>query len=163
MAFLTESVCKGTVFEIAEGRTCHVYVAAHYVQAKPPCRIHGFFQGKRPRHKPLGVNIAEVEAHDHEALEPQAGPWKGDLCDVPTDGLVGPMADGSRFARLADSNALVLLQDTTATVLQLAHLVLTGFLDGEKVVPVLLDDIGHILCALPAFQLMKGTRSVASR
>ena len=49
--------------------TCHVDVAAHDVQARPPCvlasrhgGVDGQLQGLRPRRRPLGINAAEVHA-----------------------------------------------------------------------------------------------------
>ena len=42
------------------------------------------------------------------------------------------MGDGLNLARLADCNALVLLQDKIVGVVQVGHLVLVRFLDGER-------------------------------
>ena len=95
--------------------------------------VEGQLQGERPRHRPLGINATEVHAHDYEAIEPQAWPLKQDLRDVPMDGLVSEMGDGLNLARLADCNALVLLQDKIVGVVQLGHLVRVRFLDGEEV------------------------------
>ena len=77
-------------------------------------------------------------------LSPKAWPLKQDLRDVPMDGLVSEMGDGLNLARLADCNALVLLQDKIVGVVQLGHLVRVRFLDGEEVVALFNQDCGQV-------------------
>ena len=65
--------------ELRGGRAMVIF-AAHDVQARAACvqafqhgSIQGLPQGLGPRHSALGVLATEVDAHDHEAPEPQAG------------------------------------------------------------------------------------------
>jgi len=71
------------------------------VQAFQHGNIQGLPQGLGPRHSALGVLATEVDAHDHEAPEPQSGLLKGDFCHQPRDLLCGPMGDAFNLVRQA--------------------------------------------------------------
>ena len=66
--------------------------------------------------KALGVLATELDAQEHEALEPQAGLLKGDFCHQPRDLLCGPMGDAFYLVRQAGSNALVFFQNQVGVV-----------------------------------------------
>ena len=107
------------------------------------------------------MNIAEVKARGHEALEPQAGLLKVDLRDAPRDLVVGRMANCKHFVGLAGNSALVSLQDTIVRG-QLGHLMQMRLLDGADVVPKSSRTEGNFLSPPPALQLMKSKRPAAS-
>ena len=104
-------------------------------------RADGLLQSTRPRHGLLGMDIAQVDAHDHEGIEPQAGLVKVDLCDMPID-LAGDrrMGNGLHDVGLVGTDALALLQDPTVFKHQ-AHLIRVRLLDGEDVIPRLVDEL----------------------
>jgi hypothetical protein len=102
-----------------------------------------------------------VDAHDHEAPEPQAGLLKEDFCHQPQDLLCVPMGDAFNLVRQAGSNALVLFQHKIVSRLQLKHLLQMSLLDGEDVVPFSRRTVGSCRAPPPAFQLMKKKGSTA--
>ena len=71
--------------------------------------VYGLMQGRWPRLCSLCVNVAEVEAHDYEALEPQSRLIEK-LSDVPLDLVVAAMVYGLHIVGLAGNNALVTMQ-----------------------------------------------------
>ena len=100
--------------------------------------VYGILQGQWPRLCSLCINVAEVEAHDYEALEPQSRLIKK-LKDVSPVVVVAAVADGLRFVWFASNTAPVTLQDPIVQ-LQLQHVMFVRLLNGEEVVPFLVDD-----------------------
>ena len=125
-----------------QGRTCHVDIAANDVQARAACvqafqhgSIQGIRQCRRPRHNSLGVLATEVNAHDHEAREPQAGMLKVDVCHQPRHMFVDLWAMSSTSCGKQATMHWFSSKDKIVSRPQLKHLLHMSLLDGEGVAP----------------------------